>query len=1296
MQLAFKIDSNEIGQNSSPLLKWSRDSKMIACFGNNNSVSIYERSGSKVATIPVANPIFMDWNHDSKLLIIASKGHNELSLYDLQQREVYPIEAPFEPTWISFSRSGSFLVVGSEKGKYWIWEKQSQESQTYQGIHCDKITDGVWNAKRQFALCSVDHSISVNNIRGEVIARHEIDDTPAFPHFIKIGSDFALVFAAQNKPVLYIWEYCNGDNLTEIPFTQEYGTIIKCLTLSNGKIFLQFSTGKFSLVDFDGTIVAERQVFTSTAKKADVLHTKALVCSDNSMKLIQMDDPSNITDEQVRFPSEASGDASCVLISPDGTLGAVGVSNGLAYIYLLEIPILTASNGSISMYAESLSSVTVYDMFKKKKKVINIESQPQKMGVCSTKIAIAFNNQCWFYDISNGSLLTKIEFSSSVDEVQVSDTAFAVFMGGKVLLNYFDSSKKSFTYPDSDINSKITAFSLSEYLLVIATDDGALRIFNTQNQTFLEGYKHDCAIISITANISKTRLVFIDINSDVFIFNPVKMTVLTSCDSSENITKIHGTTTLFDVTDRNVFAVIGSKSAAIYYFTDQNAKGPQLVHLCSSTISIMRSPLGLHSGSLIFLDGQSNEQTQLMPSHSEIDKVSEAAINQLLTLHRHRKALQIAVQLNDQNLIRKVGESALNSLSIEIAAEAFARCGDGSMYNILAPMRNEEEYSFLRGYVSMMDHDFSAAQKNFLDSTRPSMALDMRSALLQFDFALKLAENLDPSKIPKLSFDSARQNELTGNYSAAIKQYKDSIKVKELAHASRAGIIRCLFLAGKVEQGVQQIAKTHDSKLILECARILERMSAYGPAAAQYIRVNEWNSAAQCHLRANELKEAAALIQKIDDQKVLRSIGLQLERAGQLESATAAFEKANDWESLVRVLLKVNLDRATAVAREHPLISVCRLVAEHCIQLGNFRFAIEFLIRSGKAEDAFRIAELHDKMDELAELIGDDGTTLQYESLATYFCAKNDLVRGGKFFEKAGEPQKAMNCYMSDGSNQAMDAALALAESESGRSLRDQLLEYLNANMKDQSKGMVYLIRMLIIMQQFEEASIVALKISDQFRIQGEYKLSRELLFDIICELDKHEFPVSSELRQSLMLVHSYLLIKPHREKNNKLIAALLLKRISKYISKFPAHAANLLVMGVVECSRIGMKKSAFEIATKVLQPEYEGRVKPDVLKKIQTTVRRKDLTEIEEEKTKCPVCGVELPISDLYCGNCKSNLPYDTFTGMHMTHEDWCVCPHCSFPASFSTMQQERKCPLCNGEVPNPELVVNPNVVVK
>jgi WD repeat-containing protein 19 len=134
--------------------------------------------------------------------------------------------------------------------------------------------------------------------------------------------------------------------------------------------------------------------------------------------------------------------------------------------------------------------------------------------------------------------------------------------------------------------------------------------------------------------------------------------------------------------------------------------------------------------------------------------------------------------------------------------------------------------------------------------------------------------------------------------------------------------------------------------------------------------------------------------------------------------------------------------------------------------------------------------------------------------------------------------------------------------------------------------------------------------------------------------------------------------------------------------------------MAVVECSRCRMKKSAFEIAAKLLQPEFVDTLKPDMKSKIQTTVRRKDTTEADEPKAPCPVCGADLPLSDLYCPKCKSKLPFDAFSGMHMKRDDWCECPECKSPASYVTMQTQKKCMLCGADVPNPVLVVNPHIV--
>jgi WD repeat-containing protein 19 len=174
------------------------------------------------------------------------------------------------------------------------------------------------------------------------------------------------------------------------------------------------------------------------------------------------------------------------------------------------------------------------------------------------------------------------------------------------------------------------------------------------------------------------------------------------------------------------------------------------------------------------------------------------------------------------------------------------------------------------------------------------------------------------------------------------------------------------------------------------------------------------------------------------------------------------------------------------------MASVCRKVAEHCIQLSNFRYAIEFLVRARRSDDAFAIAELHERMDDLAELIGDQGTPEQYELIGNYFCARNEMVRAGTFFTLAGDSDRSMKCYMSDGSDPAMDLAIDLAEKVPSRELREHLLEYLPVNMQAQTRDIRFLLSMFVIMRLFDEASETANWVAENFRFRGDPRASGE------------------------------------------------------------------------------------------------------------------------------------------------------------------------------------------------------------
>ena len=64
---------------------------------------------------------------------------------------------------------------------------------------------------------------------------------------------------------------------------------------------------------------------------------------------------------------------------------------------------------------------------------------------------------------------------------------------------------------------------------------------------------------------------------------------------------------------------------------------------------------------------------------------------------------------------------------------------------------------------------------------------------------------------------------------------------------------------------------------------------------------------------------------------------------------------------------------------------------------------------------------------------------------------------------------------------------------------------------------------------------------------------------------DVNLHPYVAELSRQLMLLHSYVLVKVLVKMGNHVGAARLLVRVSKNISKFPAHIVPILTSCVIE-----------------------------------------------------------------------------------------------------------------------------------
>ena len=85
-------------------------------------------------------------------------------------------------------------------------------------------------------------------------------------------------------------------------------------------------------------------------------------------------------------------------------------------------------------------------------------------------------------------------------------------------------------------------------------------------------------------------------------------------------------------------------------------------------------------------------------------------------------------------------------------------------------------------------------------------------------------------------------------------------------------------------------------------------------------------------------------------------------------------------------------------------------------------------------------------------------------------------------------------------------------------------------------------------------------------------------------------------MKQNLMILHSYILARLHVKRGDHLRGARMLLRVAKNISKFPSHVVPILTSTVIECSRSGLKNSAFNYAAILMRPEHRSEIGKSLL----------------------------------------------------------------------------------------------------
>ncbi|XP_061778717.2 WD repeat-containing protein 19 [Nerophis lumbriciformis] len=1305
------------------LYKWQKSlGNYIAVAGQDSSVKIFDRHGHKWTEISLPGRcVGMDWDKDGDILAVIAANSSAIYLWDASVNKTSKIDSGMRDhmSFIVWSKTAPLLAVGTVNGNLVIYNQQTSHKIPILGKHTKKITCGCWSDQNLLVLGCEDHFLSISNQDGGYIKTYNIGGSPGDINFSVMKTNERTsqgentVSVCVDKKVLILFNVHNTDDCHDLEFLADYGSIVSYRWFGDGYILIGFSNGYFLVISTHDTETGEE--ICEVRNHKDSLNSvaissalnKAATCGDNCIKIHDLWDLKYISNV-IQLEDETKG-LDQLSWTDDGQLLAVSTQKGTLHVFLTKLPILGDSYGTRLAYLTSLLEVTVAN-YGTTPVVIQVEIEPTFIAVGPFHVAVGMNNKAWFYaPLKQESVFTKlkeIEYFGTVASMCLNAKYAAALFDGKVQLHMIDGSeqeerKQMKLFPDDDRKGRILCHALTADFLYYGTDLGNVVCVLVEDWETVSTYSHVVSVKKVFPDVNGTRLVFIDDKKGGFL-----LTLSSTADSCLELPNFSPTITgvLWDNWhgDRGVFAAYDDDKAYTYAVHKTTIHGPRVILVGSTPLVSSPKPLLLYNGVLTCQTTSGKIREVALSTHSFLERSTSASsgpqpelskqLMQTLQLKRFHEAWDLCLRAGSDADKAEVGKACLVHMEVELAIHFYRMIGNVGMVLSLQATQGIEDNKLLAGHLAMFLEDYCLAQDLYLASSCPIAALEMRRDLLHWDSALKLAKGLAEDQIPFLSKEYAVHLEFIGDYMNALSHYEKGMthnnKFQEHDEVCQAGVARMSIRMGDIRRGVAQAGQHPSRVLKKECAAILESMKQFSEAAQLYEKGQCYDKAASVYIRCKNWAKVGELLPNVTSSKIHLQYAKAKEADGKYKEAAQAYGSAKDWDNVTRVLLDhlKNPEGAVRIVRETQSVEGAKMVARFFLSLSDYASAIHFLVLSQCNDEAFQLAQQHRQMEVYADIIGSDATLQDYQSIALYFEAEKNHLQAGKFFQKCGQYSRALKHFLKCPNTEdslALDMAIETVGLAKDTSLTNLLIEYLMGESDGIPKDAKYLFRLYMALQQYREAGRTAIIIAREEQNAGNYRSSHNVLFSMYTQLQAHNIKIPAEMATNLMILHSYLLGKIHIKRKDHLKGAHMLIRVSKNISKFPAHVVPILTSAVIECHRAGLKNSAFGFAAMLMRPEYRNEIHQNYRKKIEAMVRRPDMSEQEEETTPCPYCGFQLPQNELLCISCKNNLPYCIATGRHMLKEDWSVCPHCEFPALYSQfillLESETVCPMCS-----------------
>lgn len=1335
---------------------WQNTSgSLLATAGIDCTVGLFNRKGLPVERIKLPGQCTaFSWDADGDLLGIINAATSNLILWDANTQKKCSVDLGLRDTLtcLTWAKTSTLLAIGTNRGNLAIYNHVTCKKIPILGKHTKKISCGVWSQDNILALASEDKTVSLNNNEGDTFRIISLRFEPCQIMFSdmklddKIGRDNTVSILV-GKKTLFLYNLDDPDNPIELAFQQKYGSVVAYKWFGDGYILLGFSAGYFIAISTHIKEVGQElfQVINHRDNLKDIAICQQLElvasCGDNMVKIHDMN---NLQDTASVLTIEEASCIEKISWSDDGQLLAIGTNDGSIHVHLSTLPIINdVCNLKIAVLS-SISLITIYEFSEDSNKPVlnNLELpvEPEFIALGQYHLCTGVNNRAWFYDLtqfpseSNGPLLIKDrEYLSNIISIKLNtDYASVLYSNGSLQLHLIETpnddtdEKENKLFPENDIREqmKISSHQLTTNFLIFATNLGHIRYFSLDDWKFATEFRHDSGIKDLYSDPSGTRLIFLDEKTNSYLYNPIIDEYLLISDCPSPLVGV-----IWEVNDRNTFIMFDNTTLFSYYYNKDSIYGTSITKVGTTKLPYKQVPLMLHNSEL-HLETPSGKLVQMMLSTSHVPVINTSDSNKdflktlkkQLALLQYEDAWRLCDLLNDNDCWKQFGESALVNLELEWAIRAYKCLMDVGMVWSLQNILECEDKNALCGHISMFLGHFDKAEEWYLKSSEPESALNMRRDLLQWDRALHLAKKLAPLQIPFISREYASQLEFMGSYSEALNHFEKGLsglvneklsglapsELEKKSHKDSclAGVARNSIRVGDVQRGVQIALQDKSVQLKTECAEILENKKAFSEAALLYEKAENWDKAAAMYIRLKNWYKVGELFPNITSHRIHLQYAKAKEADGNYMEAVKAYRLAKEYDSLIRIYLNHlnNPQEAVAIVQETNSLEGAKLVAAFFEKINDFASAIKFLVKSECFDEAFQLARNRSQMELYGEILKGYDRPSDFRSLAVHFESERNSFLAGKYYYYAKEYGKALRHLMKVVKNngeesEAINMAIELVGVANDDSLTKQLLSYLLGDTDGMPKDARYLFKLYMARKRYREAAKTAVIIANEEQINGSYRVAHDMLYTMYLELSKNNIKIPQEMYSNLMLLHSYILVRLHVKQNNHMNGARLLIRVANNISKFPSHIVPILTSTVIECSRAGLKTSAFNYAAILMRSEYRSQIDPKYCKKIEAIVRKPAkgqkmgcFIEEKEPQAPCPICNSLMPQYDLNCEQCKSFLPFCIATGRHIVKDDLTVCPNCDFPAiltEFSALiKSEESCPMCSESISPDNLI--------